>query len=367
MNKEQVGFADVYLALSRNRGLFFKTLIAVMVAVVVVSAVLPKKYKSKGVINIDTRYFQNPLIGDLVSNPNESRDPRNERESLIRSAISSEFIDHLGETYRIYKSTADSSLRAKERSDLMKKIEIYSVGPTMFQLSVMGGDPDVAQKMTTEILKHVVENLTQERKKRIGALRDEVQAQLSTLSNLQPQSGFTGSVHLDEAQAAEELGRVEEEISSVKQYYTEKNPELQRLRERAAYLKSRAHSQVGQMAGKAPIKLVSNERPNPAVATDVYRELLKKQRYLTIAYNVEEAQGHGIEVVESASQPLEPVWPNPSLFVAWGSLLALGLAGGVVSLKEYVRNERDCAHQLSKALNIPVLGIVRGMPQRGSE
>src|SRR5438046_464031 len=80
---------------------FITTGTAVSLAMFIAAAFrLPKKYKAHFVLTIYSQYFQNPLIRDFVPetvNPFDPSEVKSQRESLIRQALTTEFLDSVGE------------------------------------------------------------------------------------------------------------------------------------------------------------------------------------------------------------------------------------------------------------------------------
>ena len=70
------------------------------------SVQLPRRYKAHFVLTIYTKYFQSPMVGDVVGALGEFSEARSQRESLIRQTLSPEYLDALGAKYNIYGSTA---------------------------------------------------------------------------------------------------------------------------------------------------------------------------------------------------------------------------------------------------------------------
>src|SRR5581483_7919720 len=76
---------------------------------VVAAPHLKKRFKSHFVLTISSKYFQNPLVGDLVPALSESADPRSQREALIRQVLTPEYLDEIGTKYGIYRSSQAAS------------------------------------------------------------------------------------------------------------------------------------------------------------------------------------------------------------------------------------------------------------------
>src|SRR5438105_712537 len=76
--------------------------------------VLPKKYKSKAVLNIQASYFKTPLVSDLITEVNDASESNAQRLSLLRLALNDSFLDELAEKYKVYKRPHDARLQAIE-------------------------------------------------------------------------------------------------------------------------------------------------------------------------------------------------------------------------------------------------------------
>src|SRR5437870_2874407 len=73
------------------------------------SVYLPKTYKSKAVLNIQSSYFKNPLVSDLISEITDPGELNAQRQSLLRLSLSDPFLNSLGEKYHIFSTGEQSS------------------------------------------------------------------------------------------------------------------------------------------------------------------------------------------------------------------------------------------------------------------
>ncbi len=344
---------------------------------------VPKKYKAHFVLTIYSKYFQSPLIGDFVPGLSESAEMRSQRESLIRQILTSEFLDTLGHRYHMYDSAKpnrwlvwlnslgqtlglfeqvrEESMLSAQRESLRKRIEIYSINNTTFNVGFLYSDPDVTLKVTRDIYAQVVQSLLDVRTRIIGNVRNAIQSRLGSLT---PRAASRPGPAPTESQfLRDELSEVRGELRKLTSEYTEEHPLVLQLRDRERVLANRlgaASRSVG--AGTAPV-----ERPESTGSgepgRDMYGDLLKKLNYLDIAIDTDRRhQSDYFAVLETPLYPVAPLWPKKGLLALWG--FALGFFGAlfVVALKEYFDRSTLHSDAIAHQLGVPLLGELPVFP-----
>src|SRR5438046_10200332 len=94
---------DVLRLFSKYRGLIVKGTVVSLRMFIAASMILPKKYKTHFTLAIYSQYFQNPLLRDFVPELYDTIEMKSQRESLIRQALTPEFLDSLDARYGIVR------------------------------------------------------------------------------------------------------------------------------------------------------------------------------------------------------------------------------------------------------------------------
>jgi uncharacterized protein involved in exopolysaccharide biosynthesis len=375
---------DLPRIFSKYRRLIIKGSLLGLTVFLIAAYVLPSKYKVHFNLTIYAKYFQSPLIGDFIPGLNESGEMRSQRESLIRQALTPEFLDSLGEKYGIYPSSHKGSdtlstyqalrsrlksllvmaglyqpintesQRSAERQDLLSHILIFDLNSNTFNVSFTNSSPDVAYNATKDIYTQVIQNLLDIRQRSLFNVRDAIRNRLNSLeSSTSMSAGPITPARPGEIQ--QELTEVRYQISLLSSQYTDEHPRMKELRERERLLLSRMNNSP---QGRVQPMLIPMKLPEDGESSrEINGDLMKKLNYLNIAIDSDQQhQADYFATSESPIFPTSPLFPKKSLFALWG--LALGLFGSlfVASLLEYFDRSALHAGVLAQQLGVSLLG-----------
>jgi len=366
MSTEMVNSQDLVRLVRRN-ALFFVFLV-VLGAVIggAVSFRIPKKFKSKAVLNIQASYFRNPLVSTFISEVNDPAEQSSQRSSLLRQALSDSFLDALGDRYKVFQYPADHRLRAMERELFLNRIEYYSVSPTTFQIAVIANDATVSYQMTKEVLEQMIDTLIKERLRNLIVTRDAIHAHVQSLSlALQGVASPTASLK-------NELQRIESDIRTLTSQFSDKHPDVLRLKQRAEavqrVLESYAQNKVGtegnSLTGPNPAQEFAS--PNStAPLRDVYEDLLKKLNYLSVVLEMERDRSNlpYLGIIQQPSIPTRPFFPEKRMFVAFGALGGAALAAILILYIELRRGAFLSPSFALQSVEMNFLGELPPLPQ----
>ena len=82
---------------------------------------LTKKYKSEFEINVYSKYFKNPLISEIIPGVYNIPEMRFTIDSMVKEAISDDFIDEVAQEFGFYKLDTDEVTLAKNRQYLRER------------------------------------------------------------------------------------------------------------------------------------------------------------------------------------------------------------------------------------------------------
>lgn len=326
-------------------------------AALAVTTHMPKRFKSSAVVNVQSSYFRNPLVSDLVPEVTDASELNAQRQSLFRLALDTDFVDALGEDFGYFVSTRRSRERPEERAELLKKIEYISLNATTFQVSAPGETPNAAAGMLERVLSQAKRTFVAERYAALMRAREAIGSQVDFLGRALRELGAAGGRYQPEFLESE-LERIDERLALLRERYTENHPEIFRLKsqeqaahgalERARRRQATRGDDLGAFAApssKAPVQ-------------DIYNDLLKKLSHLTIVLSMERDAG-GVAyfaVIEKPSVPLSPVSPKVTLFLVAG--IFFGVVCGLLRAIyfEYARRGELRPLDSAAVLEVPLFG-----------
>lgn len=316
---------------------------------------LPKKFKSKAVLSIQSSYFQHPLVSDVVSELQDPSEMSARRLSLLRLALNDQFLDKLGEAYQIYKHPSDSRARVMERELFLKQIEYFSISPSSFQVSLVAKNPQTALYAAQDVLAQMTFTLIQQRYSQL------VQAQQAILKQAKILKGA-----LDDTSALpqretlqRELDKMQSNLSALQSRFTEGHPEVLKMKGATQALRTRIKN--------LEIKSTTNEElysdvflsPSSRTTTqDIFNDLLKKLSHLNIVLEMERDRANVsyLGIIEKPSLPMKAFSPDPIVFAAMGAAAGLALALIIIISRELKRASLLTPRQAESYFGLELIG-----------
>ncbi len=321
------------------------------------SGFLTPRYKSKAVLNIQSSYFRNPLVSDLVPEVTDAAELSAQRQSLFRLALDDEFLDSLGRQFDVYKFPPTAPERREERAEFLKTIEYFAVNPTTFQISALGRSGDDAARMMTRILEQVTRTLVVERYTSLMRARDAIAAQVKFLNRaLRELNVGAGTMQPEYLEG--ELQRLDEQIALLRKRFTETHPEVFRLKGKEVELRGaleRAKRRANEMSDEVSAFVTPSSK---APVQEIYNDLLKKLSHLNIVLSMEKDRENlsYLAVLENPTVPLVPFSPKRLLIALGGVILGLALGLARAIRIEYLRHVEVTPERGAAALGVPMLG-----------
>jgi hypothetical protein len=364
MNEEVLTLQEILTVLKRRALLVILTLVLCEVLALGVSKIVPKKYKSSALLNLQATYFEVPLLGDSIVGSRDASEMHAQKEALIRLALSDIFLDAEGEKYHIYRNSPSPSVRAIDREILRKNIDYFSSSATTFQITCVGNSPETAFGLASDTLDQIILVLVNERQKNIMNYRDSLRKQLEALGVATTESQGGQTILRPEA-LNEQLSKLQAQLSFLQSQYTANHPEVLAMKERVKNLKkiidqSSHEAQASSDAGNS----LTIDPTQKGRRTDFGEELLKKINYMDIALEIERNKKDlpYLEVLERPSLPTQYFSPKDNAFLVGGILFGFLIAALEVMFLEYRRLTRITPDFASQELGIPLLGSMPVMP-----
>ena len=314
---------------------------------------------------------------------------KSERDSLIRQALTPEFLDSIGEKYGMYHSRKGTEAfyprilkrlpslkRLAEglglyqparkgsevpaaREDLFSRIQIFDLNNTTFHVSFVYTDPEVTLQVTREIYAQVIRTLLETHRNNLVNIRDAIRKRLESLAFSMIASIPDPRASIRPQVVSDELGDIRNQIRALSAQYTEDHPMIKALRDRERILRRWQGASLGSgVPPSAQENAVVGDQSLPAVK-EIHDDLMKKMNYLNIALDADRAhQGDYFATVKSPMYPDSPLWPKKGLLALWG--FALGFIGSLsmAALREYFHRTTLRAAVLAEQLGVPLLGVL---------
>ena len=362
MQSDTVNPLDLIGVLSRHLVLLSVTVFASVLIAVTLALYLPKSFKSKATISINTSYFQNPLVSDLVTEISDPAELKAQRFSILQMALDEKFIDSLGERFGIYVYPANSSERGIERERLREKIYFFSENAASFEISVTANRPALAQKLNQAILERVQEILVKERQDKLSITKTALERHMRTLAAALQTAG-SDLQKPDTLQL--ELQKIEATLASLLLRFTDQHPEVVQLRAKERELQQRvelstrnARQQEGQQKlenGTIADLVIPSSKDS---SQDLYNGLLRKLSQLSIVIDMEKGRGNTdyLRVLQEPTLPIRAGFPSKRIFAGAG--LGIGLMLGIVLIVflELRERGRSSAAGMAEQLDVPYFG-----------
>jgi uncharacterized protein involved in exopolysaccharide biosynthesis len=356
-NNETFDLADGIQVIRRNFFLFSASLVICATAAVLLAIKLPKQFKSKAVMSIQSSYFRNPMVNDLITEVNDPQELQAQRMSLLRLALSNHFIDSLASKYDLYSEKAALSEEALtvEREQFLSKIRYYSLSPTTFEIATIAERPEEAQKITAAVLERMKSTLIDERFENLDRTKKAIESHVKNLGdNIQKIATPTGEIAVQS-----ELDHLESTLAGLLMKFTESHPEVQKLRSRQKSLSAhRPKSATKEVASPSDDVIARGGILAKQPSQEVYNDLLKKLSYLAIVLDMEKDRDNlsYLGVIEQPTLPVQALFPNKRLFLAIGLVIGVLLGAFLSIIAELGRRSVISPNQAANLLDAPLLG-----------
>lgn len=216
------------------------------------------------------------------------------------------------------------------------------------------GEPDRARERLLKLQQDLrqVETQFTDKHPDVQRLRDEI-ARIERTLPAEP-----------EAKPAPVAGEATETVSrlrrSRRQSITALDAELEQLKQEEGTLRASIASVESRLqsmpARQQELALVSRDRQT---AKDLYDSLLKRYEEAQLVESMEaDRQGERFRILEAAVAPEGPTAPNRPFILLLGVLAAIGLAGAAVVAAEQIDTSFHSLDELKAFTNVPVLATV---------
>lgn len=360
---EQLHFDD-FLKIIKSRRSKIITIVAVSVGLFLAAAfVAPKKYKSAAVINVYTKYFKNPLVGQVISELQNTDEIKNNLESLITESIDDEFIDSIAKKYNIYKFEEGKIKRNTERDFLRQRFQITAIGHQSFQVAFLSSDPLMAKEVAQAALSHIISDLVSHRKHTIDSIKESIRKRIEFMA--MSQDKVTNPLTSNKPEILKrQLLRIRAEKEALRQQYSAEHPSVKALEAKEIIIVRWLEDNKKGSASKIDPTINEQDQvpilggDSATAITEINKDLLTKYNYLNIISELENVdQPDYIGIVQYPQIPASPLFPNKILFMLFGFLLGIVISALMILVEEYLLGKGQMVHlKVATALGVPYLG-----------
>lgn len=298
---------------------------------------LKKTYKSQFEINVYSKYFKNPLISGIIPGVYNIPEMRFTIDSMVKQAISDEYIDQIATDYNFYSTDGDEVELAKNRQLLRDRFSAFSTGGQSYKVTFSGSDPFVAKQIAEKTLDRVKAQFVNSRIETIEMVKQMMLNRLK-LFNASQKIAIKGG---DNALASKspdvlraELGKIETNISALSKQYNTSHPKIKTLesRKKTIQLWLEEFEQKSSPDGE----LVTITMPTDKVINEqITSKFYTKYHDFNMALDIEKRSLESyIGIIKKPQLPTAPIWPKKRLFAAVGFILAMIFSFLYVFIKE---------------------------------
>lgn len=286
-------------------------------------------FESHSEINIDKRFFAISTVQDVFSDVISEDDRKAAIHSIVKEALSKEFLDILGEKHDLFAEPVDGPSHSEEREKLKQTLVFIVSESGSVRISTVARGPSDAQ----EILKDVIERIRNVMKARsvrtFQSIRD---ALVKELNRIAQDSLDEAQIHL----ANRQIAHVDSDLKSL--VANEDSVESQPTAD------SKGEAIVS--AGKDPL----------------FGELIQKLSNLRISISLIKSEKGFVKVIDEPTFVETPVSPDRFEYLRYGFALSLIAALLQTILSEYRRMQFYSPEEIAEVLGVKFLGELPSPP-----
>jgi hypothetical protein len=337
-------------------------------AILVLYVTVPRSYRAEAVVHIGVSYFQNPLIGDLISQTHDPGELRAEREKILKSALGVEFAERLGEKYQLFKTKRNDTLHDVEIELFLKSLDIAPVTATQFSIKYKNRNPETVNAIIHEAIDAIRTTMYERRVRMLeeffAVLQDEIAntkggAPLPGSGPMTP--GGEKRVAAEKAQIQAQINVLDKRLGDLLRAYSENHPSVQAIKNEIAEMKD-AERGGGLSAHLTKKRRVFRSGGSGMETMNIREDLRKQEHLLSISLEMEKkdpTMSTYVTLVKEPLYPKTPAFPKLKLFLL--TALIMGIMASVVSvaMAEFWARAQMAPKQLAKEMGLELFGNVR--------
>lgn len=306
---------------------------------------MEKKYKADFEINVYSKYFQNPLISEIIPGVYQIPEMRFTIDSMIKEAISDDYIDSVAFEFDIYTKDLGERDLAVQRQLLRDRFSYFSTGGQSYKITFIHTDPFVAKKIVEKTLDLVKGHFIKTRIDTIEMVKEIMIRRLQSFNASQNMSKSDSSNALASKNPdvlKSELKKLNSNIAALTKQFNQNHPEVVSLKSRRSVIKSWLKEFQSKGSGFASNDANLAFSSDKATVEKLSSKFYSKYHDFTIALEVEKRSLESyIGIIKQPSLPITPISPKKRLFAAVGLILGLLFAFIFVFFREVMAPNRE--------------------------
>jgi hypothetical protein len=305
---------------------------------------IEKQYTSTFEINVYSKYFQNPLISEVIPDVYNIPEMRFAIDSMVKEAMNDDFIDGIGRDFNIYSGTDDERELSKERQLLRDRFSAFSTGGQSYQISFSYKDPYIAKAIVEKTLVTVKSHIIDKRIKTIEMIKEVMVKRLNSFSatqKLNQQGGEKVLASKSPEALREELQKIENNLAALSKQYSENHPVILNLIQRKETVTSWLQEFTVKNDGEN-LEITFGMTPDRLINEQLSSKFYTKYHDFNIALDIEKKSLESyIGLIKMPQLPTAPIWPKKRLFASLGLIMGLVISFIVVFMGEVLLPSRD--------------------------
>lgn len=358
---------DIFEVVMRQKKIILAGFVGTFAFFMLVFLVIPRSYQSDVTLHVGVNYFQNPLIGDLVSQTHDPGELRSEREKIIQSSLGVDFANRMGEKFNLFKTDRNDPARSVEVEWFIKSLNISAVTSTQFKIIYKSRKPDIAHGVIQGAIASIREYMYLNRIDMLEQLLNVLQNEIGNTANDNSGRGSslpaTTAAKTDAAkeQIRQQVGDLEKRLEDLRRTYSEQHPSIAAVRSQLAEMKS--YEKLGSLSPHLTHRQVFQKGGGTALGLMTIKDDLNKQRHLVnISLEMEKkdpSMAAYMSLTKEPVYPSKPVFPKFRLFVLFGLVAGVVVATLAAALIEFWQRTAMPVSFIAKRLKTSHLGTLR--------
>ena len=355
-------------------------MVASVLCLVQLSFVLPKTYRSEFELNIYSKYFKNALISEVIPGMNSIAEMTQTTDSMVKETLNDEFIDQIGNEFKIYKTNMTPQELSKAREQLRDRFELFSTGGQSYKVSFSHGDPMVTFEVTKKVLDAVRATFINTRIETIENAKKTIQQKLESVNVTKQITEDSISANALASKNPDvlrsEIAKINADLSALKMQFNVQHPRIVKLEQRKATIKNwleeveDKNEKVADSANEEGVKEYSDApllmAGDKEISQNIAAKLYTKFNDINVALDIERKSLPGyIGVIVAPQIPSSPLFPKKRLFASLGFMIGLVLCFGYVFYNEIMQlSPSERARNMARDLKGEYFGT---MPHIGED
>lgn len=356
-------------------------MVASILCLVQLSFILPKTYRSEFELNIYSKYFKNALISEVIPGMNSIAEMTQTTDSMVKETLNDEFIDQIGNEFKIYDKNMTPQQLSKAREQLRNRFELFSTGGQSYRVSFSHGDPMVTFEVTKKVLEAVRATFINTRIETIENAKKTIQQKLESVNVTKQITEDSISANALASKNPDvlrsEIAKINSDLSALKMQFNVHHPRIVKLEQRKATienwlrevedesdLKRNKDSDDGvKEYSDAPLLMAGDKEISQNIASKLYT----KFNDINVALDIERKSLPGyIGVIVAPQIPASPLFPKKRLFASLGFMIGLVLCFGYVFYNEIMQlTPTERAKAMARDLKSEYFGTLPHIEEAG--